>query len=293
VLLAIAACSFDPGGFAPGSGAGGGDGGPGGDPIDAADAAKAAADANPAAPDANPAAPDATPGVADAAPGVADAAQSSPDAAPSPPDAATCTGCAAGLEVCGPGGACECASGLFECSSISGTCDDILSDPRTCGTSCGSASGHSCKNSQMCSGGACVCRPGLVLIGDKCVDTLTNPAACGPLGASTVPCDSAPYRCNDGVCATVCDPGEVDCLDGAWDDMGTCVDRNTHPKHCGACGKRCQEFEVCIAGACEDYLPTGDCAACPCPRCNEVFGGSGPCCDYGGEPVCVDGPACP
>ncbi len=202
--------------------------------------------------------------------------------------------CRDGLEACTTG-SCTCAPGVEFCPGIGGggtACTDILSDPRDCGTTCGAADGNNCANDEYCSGGACVCRPGYTDIAGQCIDTLTNPLACGPVGGPTTPCDPGD-RCEDGVCVADCSPGLAVCLGLGPVDSATCVDLNSDPRHCGECDNPCDENEVCAGGQCRNYRTTGDCTSCPCDRCGEVFDGDGSCCEHGTDPICVDAPVCP
>lgn len=206
--------------------------------------------------------------------------------------------CFDGLESCMTG-TCggdlgTCAPGVSYCPAIGGGngCVDILDSPTNCGTTCAAADGNNCNGDEVCSGGNCECRPGYVDFAGNCINTLTNATLCGPVGGPYVNC--AGDRCEDGACIPdACQvPGRVDCTGVGFVEDGTCVDRQTDNRHCGACDNPCAEDEVCVEGNCEAYQPTGDCTACPCSRCDEAFGGSA-CCDYAGAPVCVDADACP
>ena len=224
-----------------------------------------------------------------------DAAGSTTDApAPGTPDATPiCVPeCEGGLETCTPAG-CVCAPGMFECAMFGGACDDILSDPKNCGISCADAAGSKCKREEYCSAGECICRPGLTDIGGKCHNTLTNTTYCGPVGGVTMPCDGAMPLCEDGACVATCSIGRADCPDARVEKAGTCVDLLVATRHCGVCGNSCKEDELCVGGICRDYTVTGDCSACPCPRCLDVFAGIGVCCENGTDPICVSALSCP
>ena len=38
---------------------------------------------------------------------------------------------------------------------------------------------------------------------------------------------------------------------------GRCIDTQTDPDNCGACGTRCARIEACVAGRCALQCPTG------------------------------------
>ena len=136
-----------------------------------------------------------------------------------------------------------------------------------------------CTDLQVCSDGACVCRPELTDCNGVCVDLQSDPDHCG---ACAAPCMDV---CVSGVCA--------DAASCTFDICGgACVDTQTNPLHCGKCNFPCAADQVCFADQCWDYAPAigcttcGGCSSCPAP---EV------CCDLPGYGVsCVDTTApCP
>jgi hypothetical protein len=59
-------------------------------------------------------------------------------------------------------------------TDCSGLCVDTTSDHDSCGTC-----GHACAATEVCSGSACTCAPGLAPCGGACVDLATDPMHCG------------------------------------------------------------------------------------------------------------------
>lgn len=175
-------------------------------------------------------------------------------------DVANCGGCG---RACSPGQAC--VSGVCSCPAGDPACAPPLGNPDRCG-------GRTCRADQVCQGDACVCRPGLTAVADRCVDLATDPRHCGAVGNT---CDEV---CAGGMCAPRC-PSALTGCDGA------CVDTRSDPLHCGECGRRCDRDQVCVAGRCRDYTVTPSCAAC---------GGDTPtCCDYAMSSICVGAETCP
>jgi hypothetical protein len=86
------------------------------------------------------------------------------------------------------------------------------------------------------------------------------PKSCGP-------CQS----CQQGKCQP--DPDGSACGGGTCCD-GKCVDLNTHPRNCGACGRRCQINGVCEQGqcgciqGCDDYASGFQCCPAIGPSCS-------------------------
>lgn len=180
-------------------------------------------------------------------------------------------------------GVCGCLGGLAACGNDN-TCTDLAEDPNNCG-SCGNV----CGDAQLCSAGACVCRPGLTLVNGNCVDTQSNPQACSPNGQNPVVCSGNTPFCNDGLCASGCT--------GANEACGfACVDRDNDPLHCGGCNAQsvCNQDEVCVNGNCREWAPGLGCNTCPCP--GSCQGDLDQCCLYPGAPnlvACVQGNDCP
>jgi hypothetical protein len=140
-----------------------------------------------------------------------------------------------------------------------------LRDPERCGVE----ETH-CEDDEYCVDGSCVCRQGMVRIGEECVDTSADGDHCGLAGVD------CPALCEAGACVSSCSAGTA-C-------EGGCVDRSTHPLHCGECGRPCGANQVCVRGLCTPFEPVADCAEC-----------SGTCCSYPTRPsdlICVDGDSC-
>jgi len=157
------------------------------------------------------------------------------------------------------------------------SCVDVDRDPRHCG-----GCGNDCKDAEYCSGGECVCRPGLTLIDGNCRDTSSDEKACG---AAQEECGGSTDFCEAGMCVAACSPESDAC-------GKKCVDQQTDPLHCGSCSTpgECATIEVCVAGDCRGWRPALGCTACPCPdACTGTFA---TCCSYPGDAalvICVDG----
>jgi Tol biopolymer transport system component len=135
-----------------------------------------------------------------------------------------------------------------------------------------------------------LCSEPLVLCGESCVDTETDPLNCGACGMSCdvahgvacqdgscgftavspcsgelVPCgllcvDTSTSAAHCGDCDTACDTagGEVcsngscalSCAGGSTECHGDCVDTDDDPAHCGSCDNACSDGEVCSEGRC-------------------------------------------
>ncbi len=160
------------------------------------------------------------------------------------------------------GGASACTSGMCACAAplvrdpASGRCVDVTVDPNNCGSL-----GNACNADQYCSGSACVCRPGLTLVGGNCVDLQTDPNNCGTAG--TV-CSGGTPVCRAGACVStgMCGGGG-----GLRNCSGACVNTRTDSLNCGACGQVCDVGQLCVDGGCEQYVPATTCTSCPCTAC--------------------------
>ena len=162
------------------------------------------------------------------------------------------------------GGSCDgCADGLAcvtgeDCAS--GVCEDLVCASATCGD--GVVNGE-----ELCDDGndvdTDICTNACLFA--TCEDGATNgeetdvdcggadrgdgpePTMCGrcPVGAGCIideDCEDA-LICDEGVCGPRCDEEDVVC-----DDV--CVDLDSDPDHCGACGSPCDEGFFCDEGTC-------------------------------------------
>jgi hypothetical protein len=99
----------------------------------------------------------------------------------------------------------------------------------------------------------CACGTGLTSCtigqGAVCVDTTSNPFACGGCGK---PC-AANEQCQAGVCQ----PASTGCSDPTPDacQLGNgrvaCVNFNTDPINCGDCNNVCDPGQTCVGGNCQ------------------------------------------
>jgi len=237
--------------------------------------------------------------------------------------------------------------GLVSCGDAD-SCEDI--DLETDSANCG-ACGNVCPAGQGCSSGTCAARcgnsggstggncgadcsmcPGTVSCGGACTDTQVDLGNCGGCG---IACDSG-QACTagacvpicagggvckpDGYCGTACPAGSALCGAAASSTAtATCIDLETDPRNCGACGNACAAGQGCNQGSCAASCFQGnsvgsncggDCSGCPgtvacgnfcadtqtdpgnCGVCG-VACGSGQTCT-GGEcvPLCADNGVC-
>jgi hypothetical protein len=173
-----------------------------------------------------------------------------------------------------------CPGGLGEYGT---RCRDLQTDPDNCG-----ACKDQCTDDQYCMGGNCYCRIGLIECNGQCVDPLSDVNNCSDCD---IVCEGATPYCLAGTCsADDCDTEQLYSC-----DVYSCVDFDTDPLNCGDCGVTCGGNEVCVAGACQGYLPAeAGCTACPCDFCSDR---NRTCCTFpGSDPeqlICVDATACP
>lgn len=143
-----------------------------------------------------------------------------------------------------------------------GGCGDTSSSVQNCGA-CGNdctALDHVRAGGVSCVQGACViaadgCAPGHDdcndTVGDGCEADLASAETCGDCSAA---CPAATPICAPAAdgreCVAACEAPQMLC-DTA------CVDLDSDPEHCGACGHDCGGG-ACMAGACQPVLVAGD-----------------------------------
>jgi hypothetical protein len=147
-----------------------------------------------------------------------------------------------------------------------------------------------CGSGTTCQNGSCQCFNGQ-RCNDACYETQSDPNNCGSCG-NVCAADAGTPVCNGGVCSTNC--GTDDAGDPLTDCNNACVNLQTNPGNCGACGTECPNGASCANGVCGcatgDILcgatctnPSGDNANCG--RCGNACGRGTSC--TGG--VCVAG----
>jgi hypothetical protein len=103
--------------------------------------------------------------------------------------------------------------------------------------------------------------------------------------AAGVRCGGSTPVCLAGACraSSACTSPNNNC-------SNACVNRRTSPFHCGDCGERCDQDEVCVAGNCRNYDALAGCTACPC-----ACPGGDTCCASPDRlaGVCIEGSTCP
>lgn len=178
-------------------------------------------------------------------------------------------------EACVPVGTCE------ACPTEQANCDECPADQEKCGETCVALGTCECTDQcptdlETCVDNICQCRDGLVLCGDLCVDTRTDPHHCGICDNG---CDAAAPVCQDGHCIAHCEAPRLTCT-------GACVDATTDSLNCGTCGNVCKADEICMASECHAYSALPGCASCPCPQACD---GTETCCNspFLDTPVCI------
>jgi hypothetical protein len=153
-----------------------------------------------------------------------------------------------------------------------------MNDPEHCGDC-----DRGCQAGEVCEQGDCICGPGLVPDGERCVDPTSDPEACGP---GLIDCsDESPY-CQDGECVAACSGEDVTACGFA------CVDTERDPRHCGSCFEVCEADELCADDGCRPFTVASGCTACPCDACDD----GDRCCEYPGSStllVCLEASECP
>jgi hypothetical protein len=165
-------------------------------------------------------------------------------------------------QTCSDGACSGCGTGQTDCGG--GNCVDTQTNARNCGQ-CGRA----CGATEVCNAGTCGCRTGLTscslgggagAFGTTCVDTKSDPldcGGCGDLQTQTNVC-AAGQQCQGGACqpaTTGCsaptpDACQVGGRGGGAGGRVACVDRQTDPLNCGACGNACPGNQSCVNGRC-------------------------------------------
>jgi hypothetical protein len=133
-------------------------------------------------------------------------------------------------------------------------CGTACVQPATDRTNCGGC-GNSCGTGGTCASGICTCAVAAVICGASCAELASDPNNCGACGKK---CAMGTVACGVGVCqTTTCDGGPC-CAAGlsrcpaGRGAMIHCVDLQTDPANCGACGTSCPAgmLHRCGAGTC-------------------------------------------
>jgi Stigma-specific protein, Stig1 len=123
-------------------------------------------------------------------------------------------------------------------------CADLKSDQRNCG-----ACGVACQTSQVCQDSACICQSGATDCNGQCVVLATDPNNCGACGKACAADELCESQTDAGVAnGSAC---VKDCSVGTQVRCGSsCINLQTDPNHCGACGAACSDSQSCHAGKC-------------------------------------------
>ena len=145
-------------------------------------------------------------------------------------------------------GKCVCPGQKQVCGGI---CVDFQSDVKHCG-GCNKA----CAKGGVCVKGKCACpRQEQKVCSGQCVNPNSDPLHCGACGTT---CKQG-EQCINGKCALCGGQGVVCngiCCSKGFSCCGgkACIDTQNNPSHCGACGKSCNQGEVCCNGKCTSTL---------------------------------------
>lgn len=202
------------------------------------------------------------------------------------------------------GGTPTCAGGVcdFVCNAPLTRCGNACVNTATHQSHCGGCN-QPCSaptgGSVACQGGTCVgsCPSPQIICGTACVNPQTSNSHCGGCNqpcsnertcqAGSCKCPTAqptecPSSCEPQCCpGASCSPptggtclgnGTCGCGGGLTNCGGTCVNTDTSPMHCGACGTACTNphgTTSCVAGACTPVCAAGwgDCNGNPNDGC--------------------------
>jgi hypothetical protein len=141
------------------------------------------------------------------------------------------------------------------------------------GASCGACSLPFASEAKCSADGSCAvskCAPGRGdcngQASDGCEADLTSPATCT---TCTTSCGGGTPLCTSSGCAASCPSGATQC-------GNSCVDLQTSPEHCGACGRKCAVVNngspACAAGRCTVSCNAGfrDCNDNPLDGCEPL-----------------------
>jgi hypothetical protein len=208
------------------------------------------------------------------------------------PGTGQCAGCdASQCQECVNG---ACSSFCTKCQQCTGgawpICEDfadtVCPDPcQDCDPATGTCVARDCGDCQQCQGGACV----PIDCGDPCAECVGNacqPKQCPPGhqcvdGQCTcqVSCPP-PMSPNSATCACECPTGQTEC-------NGACVDTQTDPANCGACGVTCTGGKTYQGGSCVCPTGTQDCNGVCQECCVDADCGQGGQVCQGGSCVCL------
>ena len=151
---------------------------------------------------------------------------------------------------CGSGQLCAAGGCVTTCAppltSCGGSCVNVASDPRFCGSCSGGCIATYGPAATTCTAGTCVmgCEPGYTACpGGGCVDLQNDPGSCGGCSHVCPAPTNGDAICVAGTCGIACQPGWSACNAG-------CVDTSVDAANCGACGVSCGAAAACVAGAC-------------------------------------------